>query len=175
MTGKNNLINNKTKTNNPKTSNDLDVSSKDSNEEANSLSSQIKKSTKNEQSSRAHQKHKISNMFKKLNKKTSNNQQEDFDKAFEKIANLKKIPNYKRANAGENNDFQFHDMEEIAINHNSDNKENYKKEIDSNFKSYTQNILLKTGEASHSQAKSVPVYIEVLTSKWCEKISRKVI
>ena len=54
-------------------------------------------------------------------------------------------------------------------------KENYKKEIGSNFKSYTQNILLKTGETSHSQTKSVPAYIEVLTSKWCEKISRKVI
>jgi hypothetical protein len=60
-------------------------------------------------------------MFKKLNTKTYNNQQEDFT-TFEKIANLKKIPNYKRANAGENNDFQFHDMEEIAINHNCDKK-----------------------------------------------------
>ena len=174
LTSKNNL-----KTKPPKSSNDLDSSTKDSNEEANLAPVQLKKSLKNDHSSRNQQKNKISKMLKKFNKKGSNSQQEDIAEAFEKLANLKKVSNFKKTSIDANNEFQYHEMEETAISHNSDNKENYKKEIDTNFKPYTQNVILhiqiKTIETSINQTKSIPVHIEVLTSIWCEKISRKVI
>lgn len=168
----------KTKSNHPKTSNDsVETSNKDSNEETTVFSSQSKKTCKADQSNRNQHKHKTSN---KLNKKYSNDQQDDFTEAFEKLTNLKKLPSYKKPDIEGTKEFQFHDIEETAISHNGDDKENYTKEVDANFKPYTQNTLLHIplkSSASNSigQTKSVPISIEVLTSKWCEKLSRKVI
>ena len=61
-----------------------------------------------------------------------------------------------------------------------DNKENFKKDVDKLFKPYTQNIILQiqvktdTMPGNEVQTKSTPLHIEVYTSKWCEKNSRKV-